>query len=42
MKIVHEIGNVVLTDLQLKKEALDKLNLPIEVFFGTDACIAKK
>ena len=28
------IGNVVLTELQLKKEALDKLNLPVEVFFG--------
>ena len=28
------VGNVVLTDLKLKKEALDKLNLPIEVFHG--------
>lgn len=28
------LGNVVLTDLKLKKEALDKLNLPIEVFHG--------
>ena len=27
-------GNIVLTSLQLKKEALDKLNLPVEVFHG--------
>lgn len=28
-------GNVVLKNLKLKKEAVDKLNLPIEVFEGT-------
>ena len=27
-------GNVVLKNLKLKKEAVDKLNLPIEVFEG--------
>lgn len=28
------LGNVVLDELQLKKEALDKLNLPVEIFYG--------
>ena len=28
------LGNVVLKNLKLKKEAVDKLNLPIEIFEG--------
>ena len=28
------IGNVVLKNLKLKKDAVDKLNLPIEIFEG--------
>jgi vacuolar protein sorting-associated protein 13A/C len=29
------IGNVVLKNLKLKTEALDKLNLPVEILHGT-------
>lgn len=31
---IYFIGNVVLKNLKLKKEAVDKLNLPIEIFEG--------
>ena len=33
-RIFSLVGNVVLKNLKLKKEAVDKLNLPIEVIEG--------
>ena len=32
--LMNLIGNVVLKNLKLKKDAVDKLNLPIEIFEG--------
>jgi hypothetical protein len=38
---VHLLGEVVLRDLKLKREALDKLNLPVDVLEGKN-CLKEK